>query len=127
MSPCSRQTRPTVLGLRSIALAMVGVNDLVTTNGALTLDGTLVVTELPGFGNGLYRLFDYAGALTDKGLDLQAGFLAAHPGSTIVAVIPNQVNLVVIPEPGATALLVAFAGAGLCLCRRRARARSLAA
>lgn len=50
---------------------MVGVtaNDLVPT-GNLTPDGTLKVTALPGFGDGVYRLFDYGVALTDNGLAL---------------------------------------------------------
>lgn len=103
-----------------------GVNDLVTVNGAFTLDGTLVVTELAGFGNGIYRLFDYTGALTDNGLDLQGGFLAAHPGSSIDTGTTGQVKLVVVPEPGVS-VLVAIAGASVCLCRRRALARRFAA
>ena len=45
-----------------------GINDLITVGGNLTLDGTLNVTGLPGFGAGIYRLFNYGGALTDNGL-----------------------------------------------------------
>jgi len=73
------------------------VNDLLVVNGALTLDGTLFVTELSGFANGVYRLFDYTGPLTNNGLVLAPGFLAAHPGSTISVSTPGQVNLIVGP------------------------------
>lgn len=45
-----------------------GINDLITVGGNLTLDGTLNVAALPGFGDGIYRLLNYAGALTDNGL-----------------------------------------------------------
>ncbi|MBB2974189.1 autotransporter outer membrane beta-barrel domain-containing protein [Mesorhizobium sp. RMAD-H1] len=38
--------------------------------GDLTLDGVLKITDQGGFRPGLYRLFDYDGALTDNGLDL---------------------------------------------------------
>ncbi|WP_248312082.1 autotransporter-associated beta strand repeat-containing protein [Bosea sp. BK604] len=44
------------------------LNDLVVVNGALTLDGVLDITPQAGFGAGSYRLFNYAGALTDGGL-----------------------------------------------------------
>lgn len=99
-----------------------GVNDLVIVNGALTLDGTLAVTELAGFSNGTYTLFDYSGALTNNGLDLQAGFLTAHPGSSIVIDAANtRVNLLVVPEPGAAGL--ACFGAIL-VARRPARGRA---
>ena len=66
-------------------------NDLVRVTGNLTLDGTLDVTALPGFGEGVYRLIDYGGALTDNGL-----VLGSVPGSTQVqTILPGQVNLVV--------------------------------
>jgi hypothetical protein len=94
-------------------------NDLLTVNGPLTLDGTLVVTELPGFSNGTYRLFNYTGALTNNGLDLQTAFLTAHPGSTINLGTAGQVNLIVVPEPS-TATLLAL-GAALLRGSRRKR------
>ncbi len=98
-----------------------GVNDLVVVNGALTLDGTLAVTELAGFGNGTYALFDYSGALTNNGLDLQSAFLLAHPGSAIVIdAVNTRVNLLVVPEP-ATLALVMMTGLGLLVRRPRAR------
>jgi fibronectin-binding autotransporter adhesin len=45
-----------------------GINDLITVGGNLTLDGTLNVTALTGFGEGIYRLINYGGTLTDNGL-----------------------------------------------------------
>jgi fibronectin-binding autotransporter adhesin len=54
-----------------------GVNDLVQVNGNLTLGGTLNITNAGGFGEGLYRLFNYTGSLTNNGLtfgSLPTGF-----------------------------------------------------
>ncbi|UNK79197.1 autotransporter domain-containing protein [Sphingopyxis granuli] len=38
--------------------------------GDLVLDGTLNVDSVGGFGPGIYRIFDYAGSLTDNGMDI---------------------------------------------------------
>src|SRR3546814_20817431 len=71
----------------------------------LALDGQLSVTAGLGYGQGIYRLFDYDGTLTDGGLDI-----AAMPTGTtgqIQTSVAQQVNLVVAggqnpdPEPGA--------------------------
>ncbi len=40
-------------------------------------------------------------SLTDNTLALDSAFAAAHPGSFIDAGTPNQVDLIVVPEPGA--------------------------
>jgi fibronectin-binding autotransporter adhesin len=98
-----------------------GVNDLISVGGSLTLDGLLQVTELPGFGGGTYRLFDYTGALTNNGLDLTPGFLASYPGSFVDSSTASQVNLVVVPEPSAIAALLG--GSTILLGFRRARRR----
>src|SRR4029434_4317163 len=93
-----------------------GINDLVNITGNLTLDGTLAVTELPGFGEGMYPLFDYSGTLTNNGMDLQASFLAAHPGSFIaIDAVNTRVNLAVVPEPN----VFLFALAGIASLRLR--------
>lgn len=70
------------------------LNDLITVKGNLTLDGTLDVTETVGgsFGPGLYRIIDYTGVLTDKGLNV--GMLPSGNG-VIQTSIANQVNLLV--------------------------------
>ncbi|ESY76893.1 hypothetical protein X739_33470 [Mesorhizobium sp. LNHC220B00] len=72
-----------------------GVNDLIEVTGALTLDGSLNITDVGGFGPGLYRLINYGGALTDNGLELgnlPAGVTAAD--LTVQTSVVNQVNLV---------------------------------
>ncbi len=63
--------------------------------GNLTLAGTLNVTDLGGFGPGLYRLFDYSGGLTNNGLTIgstpagiSAGDLSVQTSTT------HEVNLV---------------------------------
>lgn len=72
-------------------------NDLVNVNGALVLDGQLHVDAAPAFGNGVYRLFNYGGALTDRGLNVAGvigdGFDDAAFG--IQTAIGGQVNLIV--------------------------------
>ncbi|KQZ69554.1 hypothetical protein ASE06_01670 [Sphingopyxis sp. Root214] len=70
------------------------LNDLVNVGGDLVLDGTINVTVPAGgsFGPGVYRVFNYGGALTDNGLDL-----GTMPGGGQVAVqtaVAGQVNLV---------------------------------
>jgi fibronectin-binding autotransporter adhesin len=71
-----------------------GLNDLVEVGGNLTLDGVINVSVPAGgaFDIGVYRVFNYGGALTDNGLTL-----GALPGGSNVAVqtsIAGQVNLV---------------------------------
>ncbi|WP_287461111.1 autotransporter outer membrane beta-barrel domain-containing protein [Sphingomonas sp.] len=70
------------------------LNDLVNVGGNLTLDGTLNVTVPAGgsFDIGLYRVFNYAGTLTDNGLAL--GTMPTGPALTVQTSIAGQVNLV---------------------------------
>jgi len=69
------------------------LNDLINVGGNLTLDGTIDVTVAAGgsFGPGIYRVFNYAGTLTDNGLTV-----GSLPGGTafVQTVIGGQVNLV---------------------------------
>ena len=77
------------------------INDLTVVNGNLTLDGTLSVTNAGGFGPGAYRLFNYTGALTNNTLDVNpvpGGFT-----TYVTTNIANQVNLIVLANPGAGA------------------------
>src|SRR5260221_794712 len=70
-----------------------GINDLVIVNGNLTLAGTLNVTNLGGFGAGVYRVFDYSGSLTSNTLNL--GSLPSGFGFSVDTAHANEVNLVV--------------------------------
>ncbi|HEX7848794.1 MAG TPA: autotransporter-associated beta strand repeat-containing protein [Sphingomonas sp.] len=64
--------------------------------GNLTLDGTLNVSNAGAFGNGLYRLFDYGGTLTDNGLTVGATPTGYAAGDlTVQTSVANQVNLLV--------------------------------
>jgi fibronectin-binding autotransporter adhesin len=72
-----------------------GVNDLTVVTGDLTLDGSLNVTDVGGFGPGVYRLINYGGTLTDNGLEfgnLPAGVTTAD--LTVQTSVANQVNLI---------------------------------
>lgn len=72
-----------------------GVNDLVIVNGALTLDGTLNITNAGGFSVGTYRLFNYTGLLTDNSLSIgviPGGFTS---GQFSIQSGSGQVNLIV--------------------------------
>lgn len=74
-----------------------GGNDLVEVAGNLTLDGLLHLDAAPEFGNGVYRLFNYGGALTDNGLDFASivGGDLDDAEFGIQTAIGGQVNLVV--------------------------------
>lgn len=79
--------------------ALGGVNDLVVSTGALTINGTLNVNPLAGWniGTGSYTLFTYAGALTNNGLDLGASLTSGLPTGVSYAIdtsVAGQVNLV---------------------------------
>ncbi len=64
-------------------------------NGALTLAGTLNVTDLGGFDAGVYRLINYSGALTDNGVAIGTLPPGATPANlTVQTAVAQQVNLV---------------------------------
>ncbi|WP_244479195.1 autotransporter outer membrane beta-barrel domain-containing protein [Stenotrophomonas terrae] len=79
-----------------------GGNPLVNVSGNLTLDGTLNVSDIGGFGSGVYRLFNYNGGLTDNGM-----LIGSMPGSVsaddlqLQTNMANQINLLVT-APGVT-------------------------
>ncbi|WP_174521981.1 beta strand repeat-containing protein, partial [Sphingobium cloacae] len=70
------------------------LNDLVNVGGDLLLDGTINVTVSTGgtFGPGVYRVFNYGGALTDRGLAL--GSLPGGSDLFVQTSVAGQVNLV---------------------------------
>jgi fibronectin-binding autotransporter adhesin len=104
--PLSLDSATTLKFELALAGVVGGVNDLLSVNGNLTLDGTLQVTTLAGFNQGTYRLINYSGVLTNNGLQLESAFLTLYPGSLIDVATTGQVNLVVVPEPGALAGLL---------------------
>jgi autotransporter-associated beta strand protein len=107
-------TAPLTLGL--------GVNDLVTVGGDLTLDGILHVTgtgSFSGVANGSsWTLITYSGTLTDNLLTLGTlPTLDVGSSWSLDTGTAGQVNLTVIPEPRAALL----GGLGLLLILRRRR------
>jgi outer membrane autotransporter protein len=86
-----RLGQPNVVGGR--------LNDIVAVAGDLILDGRLDVTPTSTFAAlpGSYRLIDYGGVLTNRGLAL--GLLPDHFAATQVqTAIPGQVNLVAVRD-----------------------------
>ncbi|MDW6023347.1 autotransporter domain-containing protein [Mesorhizobium sp. BAC0120] len=81
----------------NVALGTPGSSaGLFKVNGNLVLDGTLNVTDAGGFGMGVYRIFDYTGALTDNGMNVGVTpTLPAGTTTTVQTSVSHQVNLVV--------------------------------
>jgi autotransporter-associated beta strand protein len=98
---------------------VVASNDRLSVGGDLNLAGMLQVTPLANFGAGTYVIADYSGNLTSNTLQLDPTFVNAYPGSYIDTTMANQVNLVVVPEPGAFVSLIGGMGMLLGLRRRR--------
>lgn len=86
-----------VLGANARILAQLGASSsdsLFNVNGDLVLDGTLDVEDVGGFDPGIYRLFDYGGALTDNGLEIGTVPAGYVPGDLQVQTsVAGQVNL----------------------------------
>ena len=96
-------------------------SDSILVTGAFTLDGTLNVTALAGFGAGRYDLIDYSGSFVNNVLNL--GTLPAGYNYSIDLATPGQVALLVsvVPEPAGW-LWLALGGAAVAGWTRRARA-----
>ena len=77
----------------NLALGAPNLDPVITVGANLTLDGRLNVTDAGGFGDGVYRLFNYGGTLTDNGLAL--GALPGGANGNLQTAIAGQVNLVV--------------------------------
>ncbi len=70
-------------------------NDLINVAGDLTLDGRLDITDIGGFGAGVYRLINYGGSLIDNGLDLGAMPAGVMPENLNVQTsVASQINLI---------------------------------
>ncbi len=92
MSSLSLDTDSTL----AVTLGAPASTGLFNVTGNLTLDGTLNVSNAGGFGNGLYRLFDYGGALTDNGMTIGATPTGYSAGDLSVQnSAANQINLLV--------------------------------
>lgn len=85
-----------VLGFDLGAPGLAG-NDRLAVQANLSLDGTVQVNALPGFGPGTYRLFEYGGTLINHFLTI-AGLPPGLAG-TIDTDVPGEVNLVVWEVP----------------------------
>lgn len=79
-----------------------GPSDFVHVLGDLTLDGTLNVPPLLGFGVGTYTLITYEGVLTNNTLNV--GAMPAGYSGNLDLSTPGQISLSVIPEPGTIVL-----------------------
>ena len=62
--------------------------------GDLTLDGSLSISSVAGFGPGLYRLFAYGGQLTDNGLDITGVGVGQLADYGLQMSAPGEVNLI---------------------------------
>ncbi len=82
------------------ALGAPSGNGLFAVAGNLVLDGTLNVSDAGGYGLGVYRLFDYGGALTDNGLAIGQRPQADSTVTTVQTGQAGQVNLVVEVKTG---------------------------
>jgi fibronectin-binding autotransporter adhesin len=77
----------------NVTLGAPSTTTLFQVNGSLTLDGTLNLTSAPSFGPGLYRLFNYTGALTDNGLDFGTTAGIGVNSFSLLTSTANQVSL----------------------------------
>ncbi|MBB4633682.1 autotransporter-associated beta strand repeat-containing protein [Sphingosinicella soli] len=70
------------------------LNDLIEVGGDLRLDGTINVSVSAGgtFGGGIYRVFNYDGALIDNGLTL--GLMPGGSNVVVQTSVAGQVNLI---------------------------------
>jgi fibronectin-binding autotransporter adhesin len=105
-SPGVFGTGDLVLGPASILRFELGApgspdgSDRVDVEGDLVLAGQLEVLALDGFDEGVYRLFNYSGALTDLGLTITSLPSGYGPAVSFVDISgAGQVDLVVVADP----------------------------
>lgn len=85
-----------------VALGVPSSTTLFDVGGNLVLDGQLSIADVGGFGRGIYRLFDYDGALTDNGLDIvRSPNGIPREDISVQTAVTSQVNIVVAGnDPG---------------------------
>ena len=84
----------------NVSLGAPSTTGLFNVTGDLALNGTLNVGSAGGFGDGLYRLFDYGGALSGSGLAIGATPAGYAVGDlTVQTSVAHQVNLVASSGP----------------------------
>ena len=83
----------TLAGELGLALGAPTSTRIVNVGGDLSIDARLDVTGDAGFGQGVYRLFDYGGTLSGSGLTVAT--MPTGTSGTIQTAIAGQINLVV--------------------------------
>jgi len=69
------------------------VSDLISITGDLSLDGTLNVNNLSGFGPGVYTIIGYSGLLSGNGLTLGSTLPVGYNYAIDSTSIANKINL----------------------------------
>jgi len=104
------------------------VEDLLIVSGALTLDGTLNISDLGNFGVGTYDLIQYA-TLTNLALEIGAtpsgnyNYNILTGGGLVQLEVTASLSNSIVPEPGSGILLGLGGWIALCLQRSRRRAK----
>ena len=83
----------TLAGELGLTLGAPSSTSIIDVGGDLSIDARLDVTGEAGFGQGVYRLFDYGGALSGSGLTVAT--MPTGTSGTIQTAIAGQLNLVV--------------------------------
>lgn len=88
-------------------------SDLINVGGDLILDGIVDVVSTGAFGDGVYRLINYGGALTDNGLAIGLVPEGYTPDRlTVQTSVASQVNLLVQEAPPTPASFNFWDGSG---------------